>query len=145
MPRADGGKEHPSSPGLNVAAREKQKPLNLRVEVSRLAQNGGSPNGSAVATAVAPVSAAGAEQRSIEPPTPATTAATTTSAINNSTSPSCHQRTRRTRSIRSDWVCDMNGKSPESTAGSQRKCLRNSRNPQRNQATSDLPSSAGIA
>lgn len=63
MPRADGGKEHPSSPGSNVAARENQKPLNLRVEVSWPAQNEGSSNGLAVATAVAPARAAVADQR----------------------------------------------------------------------------------
>ncbi|MCZ2078720.1 MAG: hypothetical protein LC130_27455 [Bryobacterales bacterium] len=74
MPRANGGKEHPSSPGSNVAARENQNPLNLRVEVSRPAQNGGPANGLAVATAVAPAPAAGAEQRSPEPPARATAA-----------------------------------------------------------------------
>jgi hypothetical protein len=47
---------------------------NLRVEVSRPAQNGGPASGLAVATAVAPAPAARAEQRSPEPPARATAA-----------------------------------------------------------------------
>jgi hypothetical protein len=74
MPRADGGKEHPSSPGSNVAARENQKPLNRRIEVTRLAQNGGSANGLAAAVAVAHEPVAVTEQRSTGRPTCATTA-----------------------------------------------------------------------
>lgn len=74
MPRADGGKEHPSSPGSSLAVRENQKILNLRVEVSRLTQHEGSPNGLAVATAVASVAAGVHDQRLPQQPNRATAA-----------------------------------------------------------------------
>jgi len=69
MPSADGGKEHPSSSGSNLAARRNQKPLDQRLEVSRPVQKEGSANGLAVATAVAPAPAAVTEQGLPEPPT----------------------------------------------------------------------------
>lgn len=74
MPRADGGKEHPSSPGLSGAARENQKPLNLRVGVPLRGQNGSPVIGLAVATAVAPVPAKVTDQRLLQPASRATTA-----------------------------------------------------------------------
>src|SRR6266498_727123 len=74
MPRADGSKEHPSSPGSNMAARENQKPRNPRVEVSPLVQKESPPIGLVVATAIAPVRAAIADQRLSQQPTRTTTA-----------------------------------------------------------------------
>jgi len=54
MPRAHGNKEHPSSPGLNVARRDNLKPSHLRIEVDRSAQNASPSINSAAATAAAP-------------------------------------------------------------------------------------------
>src|SRR5262245_51388566 len=74
MPRAD-GKQHPSSPGSSVAARENQKPQNLPVAV---APNDSPLMGLAVAmpvaTSVAPRQVAVADQRLSEQSASATAA-----------------------------------------------------------------------
>lgn len=75
MPRADGGKEHPSSPGSNVAARENQNQQDLRIEEPLPTQNESSPISLAVGAALAPVRAGGVtDPRLLQEPARAKTA-----------------------------------------------------------------------
>jgi hypothetical protein len=59
MPRVDGGKEYPSSPGSNVSARENQNHEDLRIEEPPFTRNESPPISLAVGAGAASVPAGG--------------------------------------------------------------------------------------
>jgi hypothetical protein len=75
MPKANGGKEYPSSPGPNVAARESQNHEDLRIEEPPLTRNESPPISLALGAGAASVPAGGvADLRLLQPAASAKTA-----------------------------------------------------------------------
>jgi hypothetical protein len=75
MPRADGGKQHPSSPGSNVAARENENQQHLRIEEPSPTRHESPPISLAVGAAAAPARSGGvAAPRLLQQPSRAETA-----------------------------------------------------------------------